>query len=119
MSTITVSLGRNVGAEPMHDTVWQAFRAEAWNIVDFPVWASEGQIVFTGTGEGRWKGDDGVTVLEEAYTIVAVVPDEDADLVGEAIERSAARLAVKYGQEAIAVTVGATVLAGLQHRTSV
>lgn len=118
MSTITVSLGRNVGDEPMHPTVWQAFRAEAWDSVDFQVWAYGGQIVFTGQGEGKWKGEDGTTTYEDAYTIIALVPDEDADIVGGTLVHAMGRLAAKYGQEAIAVTLGTTTLAGLQQATS-
>ena len=118
MGTLIVSIGRNVGDEPMGDYLWESFRTEVWGAVDFPVWAADGQIVFTGQGEGQWRGEDGATTYEAAYTIVALVPDADNDIVREAIVRSMAKIAGKYGQDAIAVTLGATTLAGMQHSAS-
>jgi hypothetical protein len=115
MSTITVSIGRNIGDEPMDDGQWVTYQEEAHRWTDQSVWCVGGQIVFEGVGVGQWTDEDGHTVREDAFTIVALVDDDVADVVHAEIVRRMAITARNYGQDAIAVTVGTTTLAGLDN----
>lgn len=110
MSTTTVSIGRNVGAVPMTDREWEAFRAAVSACI---ARAGNLSILFTGTGVGTWTDADGVEVIEQSATWVV---EDVIDIEGLTLDL--ARTAKRYGQDAIAVTTGETVLAGLQHTTA-
>jgi hypothetical protein len=118
MGTLIVSIGRNVGDEPMDDSQWVTFQEEAHRWTDQSVWSVGGQIVFEGVGVGQWTDEDGHTVREDAFTIVALVDDEVGDTVADEIVNRMAITARNYGQDAIAVTLGATTLAGMQQSAS-
>lgn len=103
MSTITVSIGRNVGSVPLPVSAWDAFR---WD-VDHEIRAYCGTVyVSDAVCVGEWDG-----ITEESRTWVAAwdLPYAPGPLVNRL-----AILAGRYGQDAIAVTTGTTVLAGLQ-----
>lgn len=107
MSTITVSAGRNVGDTPMDIVDWERFTADIVALVE----STGHTVLFEGTGKGVWDG-----VVEQAFTVVALVEwgaetDQLTAWLGD--------LAKGYGQDAIAITTGETVLAGMQHTTSV
>ena len=100
-STVTVSAGRNIGDTPMGDIMWEAFTTEIVTTVE----ATGHTVLFEGTGKGVWEG-----TVEQAFTIVATTDDvADTDL----LTRWLAVTAHVYGQEAIAVTTGDTILAGM------
>lgn len=102
MSTITVSAGRNVGDTPMDDGRWAMFCED----ITLGVNLSGHQVLFVGTGDGIWED-----TVEEAFTIVALTT-ESSDT--DALTRWLADLAPQYRQDAIAITTGETVLAGLK-----
>lgn len=112
MSTITVSAGRYIGATPMPESDWNTFRMLIGRAVEVATLTT----VFKGTGLGQWTDEDGETVHEEAFTIVAL--DEGRGDV-RWLTATLTDLARQYGQDAIAITTGETVLAGMQHTTSV
>lgn len=106
MSTSTVvSIGRNVGDQPLSTAEWTRFKSQALEEVRFAAALKGGQVVFHGEGQGQWAGEDGVTVFEGSFTVVAAGP-VDTDLLAETL----AVLAWEFGQEAIAVTTGETAL---------
>ena len=102
MSTITVSIGRNVGTEPMSENEWFSFREAIKCAVKF----TDHQILFTGDGEGIWEGQK-----EDAFTIVAMtVADTNGKMGSDTawLRDWAGRLGRKYGQDAVAITTGET-----------
>lgn len=95
MSTITVSVGRNVGNVPMSDQAWQDFRAEVRRAL------SMGTIhVDDARSIGEWLG-----VSEESSTFVA---DDFTPGAAEMVTDALAIIGGRYGQDAVAVTVGET-----------
>lgn len=95
MQTSTVvSVGRNIGSEPMSDSDWLGFRIELEQCLE-PF-----GILFAGTGQGSWDGSG-----EQSHTVICHALAEDE--VGQ-VTSWLADLARSYGQEAIAFTVGAT-----------
>lgn len=106
MSTITVSIGRNVGTEPLSDPTWRTFRTTVGNVV--ATWCETIYVSDAGC-VGHWDGVD-----EESRTWVGEWAGYgEPNLL---IDRLA-EVARVYGQDAIAVTTGTTVLAGLQPAT--
>lgn len=98
-ATVTVSIGRNVGAVPMPVDVWRRFRRDvAGYLASGDVFVSDARTV------GRWDG-----VAEESRTWVASIASSDVPSIVSAM----AALARAYRQDAIAVSVGQTTLAGL------
>lgn len=102
-ATVTVSIGRNVGAEPMPVWEWHDVAARIESGL-----AECGAEVFVKRAEsvGEWVTADGVTVSEDSRTWVAAM-DVEA-LV--AFRRLLRVLCVVYRQDAIALTVGTTEL---------
>lgn len=98
-TTIVVSIGRNVGDEPMRDDRWDEFREEAIDVV-----CRYGVVVFSGTGTGI---DPGTTIIEQSFTLVATLTTNITGLY-----RELAELAWAFGQESIALTTGNTAFPG-------
>lgn len=91
--TTTVSIGRNVGRDPMPREDWRAFCREVLAAVEDAC----GPIYFDGEGWGRseeWGS-------EPAYTIVAGDP-----IPGAYLADALGHLGRKYGQDAVALTTG-------------
>lgn len=99
MSTVTLSIGRNIGADPMPAEDWTTFRA----YLNLAAVECGLDVVFTGTGAGIWQGE----ISEDAHTVVGLTTDA-TDL--EELARSLGQLARAYRQDAIAMTVGETTL---------
>ena len=99
MSTVTLSIGRNVGdSDELSIPSWSEFRTDLEIVA-----AAHLDVVFIGTGRGIWEG----RVTEDAHTIVGL-SEETTDL--EELGRDLGDLARRYSQEAIAMTVGNTTL---------
>ena len=100
VATVTISIGRNVGDEPMSDGEWVAFCSDIWQALydaDATVYVDEAKSV------GEWDG-----IREESRTWVASVDDSVIDW----IRISLAEFCRTYRQDAIALTVGVTELVG-------
>lgn len=95
MTTATISIGRNVGDKPLSADRWLAFRYAVKNEL------GEGATVHVdgALSVGEWQG-----VSEEAATWVADITPERASVLG----RHLAKVALEYGQDAIALTLGET-----------
>jgi len=99
-NTITVSIGRNVGSEPMSERRWAMFR----NTIRNTILDNLGAIFVDGAySRGEWDG-----ITETSATWVADVEEFTVPY----LEREFARIAREYLQDAIALTVGKTVLVG-------
>lgn len=111
-ATATVSIGRNVAGEPMEDIAWQTFIfATREAVADVG-----GYRYFDGVGDG--SSEDWGT--EESYTIVFGLTGAEtihAALTDSALPAKLRELADHYGQDAVALTVGATVLLYADGRT--
>lgn len=95
----TVSIGRNVGAVPLHYRRWHSYKSE---VMDLFLLLPGTTVVGTTSGRSVWRQDDSEWVSEQSFTIhVLDVPVS----AGTAIRRSLASLAGKYGQDSIALTV--------------
>jgi len=111
---VYVSIGRNVGDQPMNAERWEAFRNETRRVVD----TLAGPWVTSATGTGRFAG-----TLEETYVVVSdgsrldqgfnpVGEDDDGEPLGwwevrtRDLYAALGTLAAQYGQESIAVTIG-------------
>ena len=99
MATI-VTIGRNVNGVPMTTDAWRAFNEETFELVE----RYAGPVVFDGEGVGIW-GDE----REVAATLIG---ERDYIQTASLFVRDLRDLAVKYGQEAIALTIANTTLVG-------
>ncbi len=108
--TTVVSIGRNVGGEPMSPGRWRAFRHET----QYAVERYTGPVVFSGEGIGSWTTTDGegneVRETEQAATIIGA-GDPTAGEISD-LRHHLAILAAEYRQEAIAAVSGVTTFVG-------
>lgn len=96
----TITIGRNVGTDPMNDVAWSTFQTDMQDILagEAPHW----EILSTHIGEGEW---DGITENSAIITMVHSKP-----LSPQALMSIRSKLAYKcreYKQEAIAFTANA------------
>jgi len=102
MSTVTVSIGRNVpGHGPLGPHYWDRFIHDVQDVVE-----AFAQTIYVDAAysSGEWNGE-----LEDSRTWVFAT---DGDW-SERIVADLSVVATEYGQDAIAVTTGTTILAGL------
>lgn len=104
-STVTVSIGRNVGTVPLSEARWNDFTAAIHNLIDVYC-----RTVYVDCAEstGSWDG-----ILEDSRTWVAEVADWITPEVLPTVVERFGTVARAFGQDAVAVTVGTTILAGL------
>ena len=101
---LTVSIGRNYGtADPRYGTPlsyrrWNAYKSEVMILLMY-----NGTVIGSTAGRSVWRDDEsGLWTYEQSFTIYAVgVAVEDHF----SIRRQLAKIAAKYGQDSIAVTV--------------
>lgn len=91
--TYWVSIGRNVGSEPMNLAEWHAFHKDVRDIV-FEV---KGTILETVHGRGAWRDGE-----EESILILATIPGHRVDYVRTIL----ASIASIFHQEAIGFVGG-------------
>jgi hypothetical protein len=100
MDTATVTIGRNVGTEPMSDDRWTDYVRQARQVAQMAmsdVWADAGY-------DGGWEGNE-----EDAWAFYGpLTPGLDVD----ALRSTLATLADVYGQDAIGLSVGVGELVG-------
>jgi len=100
--TVVISIGRNIGDEPMSTYSWDGFRGAVRALVD----AYAGPVVFAGTGEGIYDG-----LEEEAFTVIGAESTENIGTRAKDLQtlKSELRsLAGDYRQDSIAWTRGTT-----------
>lgn len=100
--TYVLSIGRNVGNEPMSEPAWRTFKASLGDTCE----AFGLSIVFKGEGEGIYEGES-----EQSYTVVATgaIRSDGSPL---SFSASLKILARTFRQEAIALTQGETTFVG-------
>jgi hypothetical protein len=102
-STVSVTIGRNIGgsdAVPMADHLWQEFRALTGSTLA-NLLAPDFSASYDGVGE--WDGAPEESTLFVASGVTSTTTSETLRLVLETLAR-------KFGQDAIALTVGTTEL---------
>lgn len=100
MATVTVSIGRNVGDQPMNDTDWQNFISAVGASVKRD---AKAVYVDAAASRGEWEG-----IGEDSRTWVADIDEWDLG----ALRGSLKEWARIFRQDAIALTVGQTELVG-------
>lgn len=90
MKTVAISIGRNIGKEPMQDTQWEDFIART--IFDVK---GAGCILAVTRGTGFYEGD-----AEGCAIILAHVPDYQQARLRDSLRT----LAFTYGQDGIGFT---------------
>ena len=99
MKTVTVTIGRNVGDEPLPAAAWNDYTADtrrAVEAVTVDLWA-------VAPYRGSWEGQP-----EDAVILYGSLIDVDG--VVEALRQRLATLATYYGQQAIGLSVGSSEL---------
>lgn len=91
MPNVIVSIGRNVGSEPMENTEWDLFKGLLRNAV----YRRTGNIYFIGEGKGYYNN-----TTEDSFTIIGELHGS-----AENLKRELAEMAKDFRQECIAVTV--------------
>jgi hypothetical protein len=102
-ATVTVTIGRNIGgsdAVPMADHLWQEFRALTGSTLA-NLLAPDFSASYDGVGE--WDGVKEDSTLFVASGVTSTATSETLRLVLETLAR-------KFGQDAIALTIGQTEL---------
>lgn len=94
--TVTATIGRNIGAEPLSDETWSTFKAET---ADHLGALLQPELTFTYDGQGEWDG-----VREDSAIIVLVATRYTADLAN--VRAILATLCERYEQDAIALSYG-------------
>jgi hypothetical protein len=104
MSTsVTVTLGRNIGSEPMPEWQWDAFTLDVRKALSANTTGPD-RFSETHTGTGQWQG---VTEESRKITVHAVEV-----ILSEGLRARLWDLARHYGQDAVALTIGETHLIG-------
>ena len=102
--TCTVTIGRNIGEEPMNDSNWAAFRSDVSNLIINLTSTHDRYTMDALTTVGRY-----LDTVEESATYVFA-----ADVFAIATMRPLLyKLARHYSQECIALVMGTTDLIGL------
>ena len=96
---LVVSIGRNIGTAPMGQVQWLQFQADTLQAFR----AHTPAIYFAGSGMGDYEGEG-----EESFTLIGREVDFNT---GQALKQTLRSLAIKYEQEAIAMTNSGTELA--------
>lgn len=97
MHAVTVSFGRNIGADPMPAADWRRFRTKVRRaLVD----ACPDAVLETHHGVGVWDG-----VREQSCKVTALAGDLAPTALGR-LHSALGELAAAFRQDAIAVTVG-------------
>jgi hypothetical protein len=96
--TVTVSIGRNIGTVPLASAGWSQFRDAIAGIL-----TDHGATIHVrgASSVGEWQG-----IEEDSSTFVA---DLDREVIDRLLQ-DIGTIGARYGQEAVAVTIGRTVL---------
>lgn len=105
MYVITVTIGRNVGETPMSDASWAEYRSDVAALLDDLATFVVNPTFEFHNGYGEWHG-----VAEDSHkaTLMSTHEFDQSDISW--LRRSLSHLCRKYEQDAIALTVGTSVL---------
>ena len=99
MRTVMVSIGRNIGNEPMSRKDWLAFVNDASDAI-----RAQGESPEFHFGTGIWDG------ISEESVHLTVYRDEITETYLYGVKNRLSILASKYGQDAIALTISEPIL---------
>lgn len=95
--TVSVSIGRNIGTEPMPLHVWEEFTDRLYRTIQLVPCSV---ILAQTLGKGQWTDANGKTVHEDAAIVLAQVPA----CYSEQLKLVLANLAYVYAQDGIGYT---------------
>lgn len=101
MHSYTVTIGRNVGSQPMSDTRWAEFIESTQMLLDDAGTSDPDSYVETHLGAGRWANQ---TEESAKVTLLSVEGLSQGTLVW--LKKSIAYFSEHYQQDAIALTIG-------------
>lgn len=108
---VTVTIGRNVGTEPMDSAEWEAFKSEVASALVVRV---VGEVIhaatYTSDKPTKYTHHDGTVIREEGAALVLVADGFDRADLDDAL----GEIAACYGQESVGVAVGESALVGVQ-----
>ena len=100
--TYTVTIGGNIGSDPMPNHKWRGFKSALNSFVDSHIVNTDtDQIYVQSEGFGKWTDESKNVIVEENYTVV-FSSCEAIDL------KRLKRLSRLFKQDAIALTTGKT-----------
>lgn len=100
-----ITIGRNIGHEPMDDKQWAWFKAS----IEFEIEAILGGTLYVhgNEGQGEWEEEDGTKVSETNAVFTGTVPEAK----GWTLEHvSLPQLGYEFKQDAIGLVLGRPVL---------
>ena len=92
-TTVFVSIGRNVGADPLPQPRWDSFQGRVASAIS----ATGADILGTYLGFGEWEG-----VSEESSGWLALVPNHQIGNLRYLLHQ---KIGLDYGQESVGFTV--------------
>lgn len=101
ITTVTVTIGRNIGSEPMDSDRWEAFQEDIRTILGQGV-GRESSWIETHYGVGEWDG-----VREESAKITILDADK-SHMIG--VHAPLRQVCETYGQDAVALATGLSIL---------
>lgn len=106
MDSLTITIGRNIGTEPMDEIRWRAFKlhivAMAMNTMP-----DTDRLLFSFTGQNEWNG-----IAEESFMVQVVGTfNHPADVTSARLEETLGFPAYWWEQDAIAFSIGKSTLA--------
>lgn len=106
MDSLTITIGRNIGTEPMDEIRWRAFKLHVM-LMAMNTMPDTDRMLFTFTGENEWNG-----ITEESFMVQAVGTfKHPAEITGARLEEALAFPAYWWEQDAIAFSIGKSALA--------
>lgn len=102
MYSISITIGRNVGDQPMNEKRWSMFKNE----ITSQITGLNMEITVSNTGIGEWDG-----IKEENFIAKGIREKPFADDETDRLAKNLSVLSAKYGQDAIAYSVGSSMLA--------
>jgi hypothetical protein len=100
-STVVVTIGRNIGSEPLADPIWDEFTNQIHTLARTLL---DPKLLFVYEGTGEWEG---VTEQSRAFHFVQTSRATDRATLRSAL----VTIAENFGQDAIAFTTGPSLLA--------
>ena len=107
MYSYTITIGRNVGTEPMSAERWEEFKATALSELEyrFNAYQPGAYAIEEHTGYGYWESG-----REESHKVTALVEKALGWDHLEYLRRDLAAVAGQFDQDAIALTIGVSEL---------
>ena len=101
-------IGRNINGTPMDEIQWVTFIHKAACLLG--QYGEEGSTIENHRGTGSWENEDGTVETEDSAVVTLYGTTPLDSFLRTTLKRDVAWLAEDYGQQAIAVVYGESVL---------